>query len=443
MKVSKLPTDPGPAAWNAILPKRIAQDALKDNINCDWLIIGAGFAGLAAARRLRTLHPNDRIVILEAREVAQGPAGRNSGFMVDLPHDLSSEDYGGDINGDLVTIAQNRDAISFAADMAAEFKLGEEAFSICGKTNAAATQKGHQHNLDFQAHLQKMGEECVLYDADQMRKMTGIDYYVSGLYTPHAAMIQPAQFIRGIADGLLELGVEIYENSPVVELKNSQGWQAITPSGNVGASKVILAVNGHINSFGFLKNRLMHVFTYGSMTRAFTDEEVSRLGGQSQWGCTPSDPMGTTVRKIAGIGGHRIVIRNRFTFDPELEVNDKRIARVGRDHDHSFAARFPQLEGVEMEYRWGGRLCISRNNVNVMRELEPGLFSAVCQNGLGTVRGIFNGVTTADFASGISSKHIENLIGSDDPSKLPPRPFSTIGANLYLRYQERKAGREL
>ncbi|MCA9772984.1 MAG: FAD-dependent oxidoreductase, partial [Myxococcales bacterium] len=49
-------------------------------------IIGAGFAGLAAARRLAQLRPQDTVVILEARAVAEGPAGRNSGFMIDLPH---------------------------------------------------------------------------------------------------------------------------------------------------------------------------------------------------------------------------------------------------------------------------------------------------------------------------------------------------------------------
>jgi len=43
------------------------------------------------------------------------------------------------------------------------------------------------------------------------------------------------------------------------------------------------------------------------------------------------------------------------------------------------------------EYRWGGRLCLSRNNVQVIGELEPGLFSACCQNGLGTAKGTLAG----------------------------------------------------
>ena len=33
--------------------------------------------------------------MLEAGVVGDGPAGRNSGFIIDLPHEVSSEDYGG------------------------------------------------------------------------------------------------------------------------------------------------------------------------------------------------------------------------------------------------------------------------------------------------------------------------------------------------------------
>ena len=82
MKVSKLPRDPGPAGWNRLLPQAEPARPLKEAVTADWLVIGAGFAGLAAARRLSLLHPTDRIVIVEASRVGDGPAGRNSGFMV-------------------------------------------------------------------------------------------------------------------------------------------------------------------------------------------------------------------------------------------------------------------------------------------------------------------------------------------------------------------------
>ncbi|MBY6159273.1 FAD-binding oxidoreductase [Mameliella alba] len=443
MKITRLPVDPGPAGWNALLPEAAAPVPLESAVTADWLVIGAGIAGLAAARRLAQLHPGDRIVVLEARRVAEGPAGRNSGFMIDLPHDLTSEDYGGAIERDRFQIRANRHAIAFAHGAVEEYGLTQEAFDPCGKINAAATEKGHRHNLDFARHLKALGEPCEMLDAGQMQELCGTGYYHSGLFTPGAVMVQPAMYVRGVAQGLASNRVQIHEGSPVVALDRSGDWVAKTPKGQVVAPRVILAVNGHAEAFGQFTGRLMHVFTYASMTRALTKGEVARLGGQARWGVTPSDPLGTTVRRISGTGGDRIVVRNRFTFNPTLESSDAQLARVVRDHDRAFAARFPMLAGVDMEYRWGGRLCLSRNGVAAFGQSDEGLFSACCQNGLGLAKGTLGGVLAAEQASGVGSDLLDGMLAEAEPQRLPWGPVARIGATAVLRWGEKRAGREL
>jgi len=441
--VSKLPVDPGPAAWNELLSDPPPARSVEDKVSVDFAVIGAGFAGLSAARRLLQLQPNAKICVLEARRVADGPAGRNSGFMIDLPHDLSSSDYGGSFDEDKALTQENRHAIGFAADIAKDFEFGRDVFDLCGKINAAATQKGDKHNRDYAAHLSAMGEPSELLNADTMAKITGTSYYRSGLFTAGTAVIQPAAYVRGLADGLRHEGVQIFENSPVTALERSKDWIATTPGGTVTAPKVILAVNGHLNSFGFLRGRLMHVFTYASMTRPLSEAEVSTLGGEETWGLTPADPMGTTVRKIRAADGVRIVVRNRFTFDPSMEVDQRRIDSVAHDHDRSFAARFPMLAGVSMQHRWGGRLCLSRNNVSVVREIEPGLYSACCQNGLGTARGTLSGMLAAELATETSSLLLDRALARQEPRKLPPKLIAAVGAKTVLKWQEWQAGAEL
>ncbi len=443
MKVTRLPKDPGPAGWQRLLPDPEPAAPLGGNVTADWLVIGAGFAGLSAAYRLAKNAPTDRIVVVDATRVGEGPAGRNSGFMIDLPHDLTSDDYGGSINADRDQIADNRLGIAHARQMAEDFELGTEAFSMAGKINAAATTKGMAHNSSFAKHLDALGEPYDVFDAAQMRDVTGTDFYRGGLFTPGTAMVQPAQFVRGVAAGLLSNRVTLYENSPVVELEKDGDWIARTPSGRVTAPKVILAVNGHLNSFGFMQRRLMHVFTYASMTRVLTSSEVNRLGGTAIWGLTPADPLGTTVRRISGTGGDRLIIRNRFTFDPTLEVPDHRMDAVAKDHNRSFAARFPMLGDVDMAYRWGGRLCLSRNGVQVIGELETGLISACCQNGLGTAKGTLAGMLAADLAMERTSEALDRALNADRPSRLPVAPLAKLGANAYLQFQERRAGKEL
>src|SRR6516162_1871775 len=122
--------------------------SLDANVSADWLIIGAGFAGLSAARRLTQLRPGDQVVVLEARQVAQGPAGRNSGFMIDVPHNLSSGEYSsGDAAGTVLEMAQNRRAITFAKEAAVEYDMPAATFDPCGKINAAATERGLKLNV--------------------------------------------------------------------------------------------------------------------------------------------------------------------------------------------------------------------------------------------------------------------------------------------------------
>ena len=373
-RVARLPKDPGPAGWAALLPDPPPARVLDGDRTADWLVIGAGFAGLAAARRLVQLRGSDRIVLLEASRVGSGPAGRNSGFMVDLPHNLNSDDYGGSLDDDRMQIRQNRAAIAFAGEAAEEYGLPAEAYDACGKINAAATDQGLAHNAAYGRHLATLGEAHEPLDVAQMRALTGTTYYKGGLFTPGAVQLQPALYVRGVARGLAA-DIDLYEESPVTELvRVGPDWRARTSGGSVTAPRVILAVNGHAESFGYFGRRLMHVFTYASMTRALTEEEVKAAGGQRVWGVTPSDPMGTTVRRLSGTGGDRIVVRNRFTYDPSMEVSAARLDRVARDHDASFAARFPMLRGVVMQYRWGGRLCLSWNSVPAFGEVDDGVF---------------------------------------------------------------------
>ena len=444
MKVTKLPFNPGPAAWNSILPPDSGHPELNSHEITDWLIIGAGFAGLSAARRIQLERPSDRITILDAKRLAEGPAGRNSGFMIDLPHDLASKDYGGAFHEDKNKIEQNRLAINFAKKAVYDLRIPKEAFQEVGKVNAAATTTGIKHNLNYKSHLTNLKENCELYDTKQMKELTGTRYYLGGLFTPGTVMLQPALYIRELGKKLISAKLKIYENSPVISLLHKgPDWQAETPKGSITTQKIIMATNGHAENFGLYKRRLIHLFTYGSMTQVLTAEESKILGGKAHWGLTSADPLGTTVRKISTISGDRIMIRNSVTYEPKMQPTVAALKRIYAKHTTSFYSRFPNLKDVRMAFNWGGQLAFSINNVPAFGETEKGLFTACCQNGLGTVNGTLQGIAAADYAMGVNSKLVDALCMEDPPKKLLPEPITRVGANLRIRFGEFKAGAEL
>jgi glycine/D-amino acid oxidase-like deaminating enzyme len=440
----RLPQHTGPAAWNDILGTQPTAMPLSDDTIADFVVIGGGFAGLSAARRLTQLQPGTRIAVLEAGRLAEGAAGRNSGFMIDLPHDLASDDYAGQgADADRLMIGLNRHAIEFARAAVEDYGIDPNYFDPAGKVNGSASVSGDAHNASYATHLSSLDESSEVLDAQAMYELTGSRHYRSGLFTPGTVMIQPAGYIRSMGEGL-QRTAEFYENSPVVKFsKVGPDWCVHTAKASVTTPRIILANNGHLESFGFAKGRLMQLFLYASMTPEMTTADIATLGGQPRWGITPSDPMGTTMRRIdTGQGGNRIITRTCATLHPDMTASKADVVRAANVQQEKFDSRFPQLAGMKMEYRWAGHLCLSLNGVSVMREVDDGVFSACVQNGLGIARGTMTGIGAAELACSETSEITRYFTSEEQPKRLPPQPFAKIGANAYLRWKEWRAGNE-
>lgn len=438
-QASRLPVFNGPAGWSAILPLTASRDRLQGNTGCDIAILGGGFAGLSAARRLHQIDPALDIVIVDAARISEGGTGRNSGFMIDLPHELTSSDYAGAGDSQDRKLTQlNRRAIDFAAEAVRDYAIPPGYFQRTGKSNGAASQSGMAANKSYAAHLVRLGEAHEILDARTMREITGSEYYLGGLFTPGTAMLQPAGYVQGLASGLERGGVRIFENSPVKTIESdAQGWLLRAEHGAVQAPRVIMANNGHLESFGFKRGRLMHIMLNACMTEELSPDAMRALGGQECWGVTPSDPMGCTVRRIGPAqGGNRIVIRQGAYYRPGMQTSTADMDRAMQSMRRKFDARFPMLKKVPFSHCWSGHLCLSQNAVSVMREIEPGLYAACVQNGLGTVRGTLTGIGAAELACGHNSDITDFFTAEAEPPRLPPHPFDTIGANAYLRWKE-------
>ena len=69
--------------WINSLPPRNNVQSINKNLNCDWIIIGAGYTGLSAARKLGNLHPSSKIILVDSQLAGEGASSRNSGYLVD------------------------------------------------------------------------------------------------------------------------------------------------------------------------------------------------------------------------------------------------------------------------------------------------------------------------------------------------------------------------
>lgn len=440
-RAKRTPEFNSPAAWAEILGGYPKAQLLDGATSADVVIVGAGFAGLSAARRLKQLDKTLKVVVLDALRLGEGTAGRNAGFMVDLPDNLSRRDFtGAGAGGKLKDL--NRQAIEFAVMAAQDYGIDPAFVDRAGKVSGARGSAGNRRNRKFARLLETNGERCAYLDAQEMRALTGSGHYSSGVFTPGTLMLQPAGYIQGLAAGLRRDGVHVFEETPVTGFGvQGAGWLVETTNGRIKTGKVILANNGHLQSFGIAPRQLMQMFLFASMTPELDAEQLRKLGGSSRWGVTPADPMGTTLRRIdTPQGGNRILTRCCAALRPGMFATPADIQRAGRKQAKKFNKRFPQLKGLQMEYQWAGHLCLTRNGVSVTQEIDRGIFPACAQNGVGTTRGTLTGIAAAEAVMGHSSAITAYFAAERPPKRLPRQPMATWGGNTYLRWKEWRAG---
>lgn len=346
-RISSLPADDATCGWYHLSKPRTPRPAHSGHSQARWVVVGAGFTGLAAARQLATNFPDDEIVLIEAQEVGFGTSGRNAGFAIDLPHDIGAEDYIGDIDIAKTILKLNLGGQSYLKELIERYDI-ECQFRHCGKYQAAVEDRGIAVLDAYRRGLDKLGQPYEVIEGRDLPEHIGTHFYRKGLFTPGTALLQPSALVKGLADSLPS-NVSLYERTPITEVDYGDKVVLRHANGSITADKLVLTTNAFGMSFGFLKGRMLPVFTYGSITRPLTEEEQARLGGKPYWGVIPADPFGTTMRRTVD---NRLLIRNSFSYNPDGRSNRKYLDRFVQRHRESFARRFPMLPGVNFEYTW-------------------------------------------------------------------------------------------
>ncbi len=400
--------------WNALLPPRTATPALEGDHQADVVIIGAGWTGLACARRWQELSPQARVVVIDASEIGEGNPGRNSGFLLEVS---LAED------ADAANIARMKTCNGLIQEtmksLVADVKASAQAVDLerAGTYRAAAGSVGLNSLRNYQAFLDNAGLPYRLLDQTMLREELGTGFYQAGLYSPDCYLAQPAQMMRALLSRLPE-GVQLYENTPVTAIHRHAGhWDISTLRGRLRSPRIVLANNAFARALGVATSRLATVYTYAGLTPQLDESLLATLGSRTNWGILPTHRLGSTLRRTAD---GRLLVRSLHDYASE---------RTGLALTHALQdrlwRRFPQVTGVAFEHVWGGAVGITYNSAPVFGEFQPGLFVSAGCNGGGTVKGTLFGNLLAELAHGHQVPDISGLFG--EASWMPPEPFREIG----------------
>ena len=415
--------------WYAVLPDPGPAKRLKGDQVADWVVVGAGVTGLAAARRLGELAPDARILLLEQYRVGYGTSGRNAGFIIDTPH--LTEHMSEDDNRRVSRLIR-----AGLAELESHVKKHDIdcEWSPRGHLTAVVEAKRDAKLKTTMRTLDASGEDYAWYDRAAVAKATGSNHYHAAVLTPRTVLVNPAALCRGLGETLPD-NVEVCEETPVQKVEPGSPVQIDCAEASIRAKNVLLTTNAFIARLGFLRRQVYPMIACASLSRPLSNQEQAAMGGASEWGITGVTTMRRTLSQ-------RMLVRHGTDYASDFRLSESRRGQLRESHKAILTKRFPGLTDLDFEHTWAGVFCMTRDWASHFGRLAPGLLVSLGYCGVGLARGTISGKLLAEHALGSQSDLIADVQALSGPKALPPQPFLGIGIQARLAWYRRSTRAE-
>ena len=425
-------------SWIHDLSARTNIKTLNNDKSCEWLVVGAGYTGLSAARKLAELHPNHKIIIVDAQLAGESASGRNSGYLVD-----TTLNDGFTSNKELSNYKKKTDIYKLGIDAVKKFIKEHQVdcdWNESGKYFASSNQKDRKILENFSKTLLRLNFKHNILEKNILSKRLGTNFYNLALYTKGGILLHPGKLVRAMVDTLPD-NVELLENSQIHEWsKNSDTLICKFNSYKIITKKIIFCTNGFLKSLGIKNNYNFPLTLTASMTRTLTDTEFKSIGEPKEWGVLPVRPMGATIRMTKD---KRILIRNTAEVYNPFKMSKSDLDKRSLIQKLGLKKRFPILPDDIIQSTWSGIVSRTKNSSQVFDKIDNNIFVAGCYNGSGIGVGTLFGEQIAIKASEENTREIEIIEARNKPTWLPPQPLLNIGVKTRLIYERFRAKSEI
>lgn len=364
----------------------------------DVAVIGGGFTGLNAARKLAK--EGASVALLEAAHIAGGGSGRNGGHLNNgIAHSYAeAKAHLGAECAHALYRAYDRSIEMIEAVIAEEGIACD--FRRAGKLKLASKQS-HVAGLrtDFELIHREVDAETSWLERSELAGEIGSDTFHGAMLYEKAAMMHMGRYAAGLAEAAWRHGAMIWENAPVQgQSRVGTGWKLATPRGDLLAERVILATDAYTGlepaaPFGWFRRRLIAVGSFIIATRPLSPAEIAATMPGNRT-CVTSMNIGNYFRLSPD---NRLIFGGRARFSA---VSDQRSdAKSGKVLRKSLARIFPHLADVGIDYCWGGLVGMTRDRFPRVGE-HDGTFYGLGYSGHGAQMSTLIGQLLADMALG-------------------------------------------
>lgn len=397
--------------WAAMAEAAHDFTVLSGEQQADVVIIGAGYTGLSAAHHIAKsgLSP----IVLEANRPGWGASGRNGG-VITAKFRLSFREidavHGRAMARRMYEIAH--ESTDIVEELVSEFGITSAQLSRTGQVKAAHNETTLKAAIDEANWMtREMGDAVRVLDKRGVRDETGSDIFVGGVLNPGSGGIHPLNYLRGLADGVAQRGVPIFQESPVVKLRRENGGIiAETPQGAVRAKQAIIATNSYSDLTDATAHMQRTLIPFRSAMVA-TEKLPRNLAGRLM----PTGRTYTETKRMMRwfrMVDNRVIFGGRGAFgkqDSEAAFDALRKAMVGI---------FPDLADVPLAHKWSGLVGMTLDSVPHIGRLDDRTLFSMGYNGAGVAMSSLMGRYLAAFVRGETPD-----VGLLDARRLKSIPF--------------------
>lgn len=338
-----------------------ARPHLESDLQCDIAIVGAGYTGLWTAYYLVTSDPSLRIAIVEKEFAGFGASGRNGGWL------------SGEMGWSREQYAKRTGRQSVIDLQLAMWETVDEVMDVCARegidadivkggslqvaTTASQAVRVREH-VDHEAHWGVSAPDLVFLDCAETKARINIQGAQCSSFTPHAARIQPAKLVRGLARVVESLGVRIYEHTMVSEISPHR---VITDRGVVTADVIVRATEGFTAGIKGYRREWLPMNSAMIATEPLSTDQWAEIGwdGYETMGDAAHGYMyaqRTREGRIA-IGGRGLPYRFGSATDVNGQTQERTIAML----EEILIRMFPSLSSTRIDHAWCGVLGVPRD----------------------------------------------------------------------------------
>ena len=251
---------------------------LHTNKETEIVVIGGGMAGITAAQAFA--QKGKKVILLEAFYCGSGASGKSSGFIepnCEISLSEFIERYGIEAGKTIWQLIQ-QDGVEHIRNNITHHNIDCD-YTVQDSIDVASSAKDIPDILSEVEHLAQNGFTTQFIKKEDIPSIIGTDNYFGGVIYANSFGINGYKYCQAMKNILLRDGVEIYEETPALSIKNHV---VSTLHATIKAEHIIICADRSIPTLGKLTQEIYHVQNFLLASEILTPETIHKIFPQKK-----------------------------------------------------------------------------------------------------------------------------------------------------------------